>query len=73
MGRRGDNSNPEAKVRLFKIRMSGDYDEGGAYWGAGEPIYATLGDDFAFYMRASSRIEAKVELLKLYPRLRFYR
>lgn len=45
MGRRsapslGDN------ITLFRVRMvDGDYDDGGAYWGGGEPLYCARDED----------------------------
>ena len=74
MGRRRITDNPAAKVRLFKMRMSGDgcYDMGGAYWGWGTPLYAAIGDDFQWFTRQECRADAKAELLKEFPNLKFY-
>ncbi len=33
----------EGKVKLFQVRLdSGGYDNGGAYWGPGEPLWLPL-------------------------------
>lgn len=45
---------PEGKVRLFRVNLdSGGYDDGGAYWGIGTPLYCAWGTakDGAFYRR----------------------
>lgn len=51
-------------VRVFRVRLdSGGYDDGGAYWGHGQPIYcATDGADYFATVRADSRLRAIVEL-----------
>ncbi len=51
-------------VRLFKVRLdSGGYDDGGAYWGCGEPIYcAQCPDGGQQFTRADSRLQAVVNL-----------
>jgi len=74
MGRRTIQGNLEAKVRLFRMRMSacGAYDAGGVYWGNGRPIYACIGEDFQYFIRANSRAEAKAAIKEEFPDLRFY-
>lgn len=67
MGRRNIGNAPTDQprsVRLFKVRLdSGGYDDGGAYWGHGQPIYcATDGADYFATVRADSRLRAIVEL-----------
>lgn len=65
-------------VRLFRVRLdSGGYDDGGAYWGHGDPLYcATLTDeaqasgefnDYREFTRARSRFDAAA-LLDIEPR-----
>ncbi len=72
--RREISDNPEAKVRLFRVRfVCGDYDVGGAYWGCGSPLYAALGEEFQAFRRAKTRAEAKKLLLHQFPKLKFYR
>jgi hypothetical protein len=47
-------------VRLFRVNLDqGGYDDGGAYWGTGEPIYCATDDaDFFNTVRASNRAHA---------------
>lgn len=69
MGRRSHHSEPRAhvgsKLRLFKVALdTGGYDNGGAYWGTGEPLWCCMGeslhgDRIEFYLRAKDRDAAK--------------
>lgn len=60
--------------QLRKVRLdSGGYDESGAYWGRGAPLYRwTLGDESGT-LRASTRELAKAPLRERFPFVRFYR
>jgi hypothetical protein len=51
-------------VRLFRVRIdAGGYDDGGAYWGIGEPIYCAIDDDGnRQFVRAPSRTRAALAL-----------
>jgi hypothetical protein len=53
-------------VRVFKVRLDGDYDDGGAYWGCnsfGAYLYcATDGADYRAFVRATSRADAIIRL-----------
>ena len=65
MGRREyGQPGPLRNVRLFRVRIdSGGYDDGGAYWGVGQPLYcATDGADYRRFIRAASREAAAREL-----------
>jgi hypothetical protein len=67
MGRREDGylgTSPRHSVRLFRVRLdSGGYDDGGAYWGTGEPLWCAIdGDGNRQFMRAPSRFLAAVKL-----------
>jgi hypothetical protein len=65
MGRPSYGVNPVGKVRLFQVDISsGGYDNGGAYWGLGKPLYCAMdeGDNYIQYVRADSRFHACVEL-----------
>lgn len=33
------NGDAKLRFRLVRVRLSGDYDAGGAYWGQGRPLY----------------------------------
>lgn len=55
-------------VRLFRVRIdSGGYDDGGAYWGHGAPLYCAT-DDIGYreFIRAGSRFDAAA-LLQIDP------
>lgn len=51
-------------VRLFRVRIdSGGYDDGGAYWGIGEPLWCAIDDDGnRQFTRATSRAKAALIL-----------
>jgi len=67
------------KVTLQRIRLNGDYDRLGTYWGGGgAPLYwfAWEGEDdqrIDAVIRAESRADAKAQIRKQLPRARFYR
>ena len=68
-------------VRVFRVNLdSGGYDDGGAYWGHGQPLYcATCAEDGRVFIRADSRLAAVAELgiearsMKKPPRAAFAR
>jgi hypothetical protein len=64
MGRREYNGAPQNKIRVFRVRIdAGGYDDGGAYWGIGKPLFcATDSADFRQFIRADSRLSAVAEL-----------
>lgn len=67
-----------AKWALQRVRLnSGGYDGGGAYWGAGLPLYwATehmVGGEAELFFRAAGRDAAKAHVRALYPNARFHR
>lgn len=67
MGRRADGfleTEVSRFVRLFRVRLdSGGYDDGGAYWGLGEPLWCAEDDDGnRQFIRASSRERAALLL-----------
>lgn len=47
-------------VRLFRVRIDrGGYDDGGAYWGIGAPLFCAIDDDGSRkFTRASTRDQA---------------
>ena len=73
--------NPERLIRLSleKVTMSRDgcYDQGGAYWGIGTPLYVAFGEDdernIEIFERGKTRDEAKTTILRMVPGARFYR
>jgi len=55
-------------VRLFRVNLDGGgYDDGGAYWGIGEPLYCAT-DDIGYreFIRAGCRFDAAA-LLQIDP------
>lgn len=63
----GQSSDCFDKIRLFRVRLdSGGYDDGGAYWGLGKPLYCAQddGDFYRRFVRAESRAKA-AEMLEL--------
>lgn len=73
MGRYNDGlaalKDAEGKVHLQNVPLTGGgcYDEGGAYWGGGTPLYCawgydSKGDQIVAYFRAASRDAAKAML-----------
>lgn len=82
MGRLDSISEPHfpVKFHLVKLRwVSGDYDQGGAYWGnsGGTSIFHAWGDAEEFeqemFVRASTREMAKEMIRQKFPRAKFYR
>jgi hypothetical protein len=72
------------RVRLHLRRVyidSGGYDNGGAYWGFGVPLYQCSGylaegtdqeEAIEYYLRAGSREAAKQQVRTRYPAATFY-
>jgi len=65
MGRPATGDAPKGKVSLFQVRLDGDYDDGGAYWGGrpSAPLYcargeAVNGDEYQRFVRAHSHAKA---------------
>lgn len=62
-------------IRLFRVNLdSGGYDDGGAYWGIGAPLYCATDDaDYLEFTRANDRFRAMIllgipwEALKIAP------
>lgn len=82
MGRRswrGHDANTSVKVWLRRMKMSacGCYDEQGAYWGQGAPLYWANFDigetNEDMFFRAYSRDDAKAKVREQLPNARFYR
>jgi hypothetical protein len=64
------------KVRMWRIRLdSGGYDDCGAYWGLGAPLYTAQSDcgHIELWFRAEDRDWARAHVLERYPSARFYR
>lgn len=72
----------QIKLRLYRMPMiDHDYDQGGAYWGAGSAktgfMYHAYGAGEKFvnevFVRARTREQAKTEVLQHLPKAKFYR
>lgn len=78
LGRRNvlpeDHERP-VKLRMRKLRLMdyGAYDEMGAYWGLGNPIYFAASEDTEIFVRASSRDSAKQAVRAILPAATFHR
>lgn len=71
-----DDRSASCKLHLRRLQwVDGDYDEGGAYWGHGEPIWWAYDDagTIEMFTRARNRIRAKIEFLAVLPQAGFYR
>lgn len=78
MGRHSVNQEDREspKVSLQRVRLdSGGYDNGGAYWGIGEPLWLaqTDGQEMYEFFRAANREAAKNYVRQSLPQARFYR
>jgi hypothetical protein len=73
MGRRDWVSDFTERCRCFRVRfVDGAYDEGGAYWGSPANVYcATNGEGVRTFTRANSRKEAKENIKKKYPEIKW--
>ena len=65
-------------IHLFKVNLdSGGYDDGGAYWGHGAPLYVAWGDGAEevqeMFLRASDREEAQEIVKGIFKNAKFYR
>ena len=80
MGRHTYHNAPkdfDGKIHLRKVRLYGDYDANGTYWGAtrGTDIYwyADAAGDIDGCVRATSRADARRQVLEHYPFATFFR
>ncbi len=79
MGRRTirpPEGEPVGRVRLYHEPLdSGGYDSGGAYWGGPNNLYHCTGldGDLDWFLRATTRKDAKQKVLEDYPDATFYR
>ena len=67
------------KFHLQRLRIdAGGYDQGGAYWGLGAPLFwvcddATHSAPVEMFLRAPDREAVKSKIRESYPAARFYR
>ena len=76
----GGDAHTPWRFYLERVRLNrGGYDDGGAYWGAGAPLYryaateAPNGECPEGFLRAADRAAAKAQILASYPAARFFR
>lgn len=77
MGRRpqlpSDATQPR-KLKLEQMRLvDGAYDNGGAYWGMGTPLWVAHDEETEIVVRGADRAAAKVAVLAILPTAKFYR
>lgn len=71
---RRPSSEPVEKMTLQQVRLDrGGYDEGGRYFGHGEPLWSYGNRDDWGHVRARSRAAAKTAITKKHPGARFFR
>jgi hypothetical protein len=67
------------KFSLQRLRIdAGGYDQGGAYWGHGAPLFwacdeSTHSAPVEVFLRAADREAVKAKIRESYPAARFYR
>jgi hypothetical protein len=62
-------------LRLRRVYLDGGgYDSNGTYFGTGDPLYWAASDDgdIDYMLRAKGREEARREVLRRYPKARFF-
>lgn len=73
---RGDATQAPVKFFLCRVRLDrGGYDDAGAYWGVGKPLYWACSEHGAHdrFFRAADRDAAKARLRVEFPNARFFR
>lgn len=78
MGRDYQDGAPVGRMSLVRVRInSGGYDDGGAYWGIGQPLYcATDSSDeteIRVFVRAPDRQTAKSLVRARCPGAKFFK
>lgn len=72
MGRPEFTDNLTDPCRCFRLRfIDGDYDDGGAYWGAPANLYCCLNEGTRLFTRADNRKKAKEKFKSSYPQIKF--
>jgi hypothetical protein len=78
LGRQNNILEPQKPIRFHLCREyldSQGYDEGGAYWGHGDPLYYAYTEfcDNDMLVRAPSRDAAKFHVIQKFPLATFYK
>lgn len=74
MGRGSSQGGPDAAhvLHLRGLHIdSGGYDNGGAYWGTGAPMFHIQGEEVEHFIRSHNRDNAKAWVLEQYPNATF--
>lgn len=82
MGRRDTRADCDEsiKFRVYEVSIADGYDNGGAYWGSGEPLFRAVGEsetadggECEMWFRARDRNRALDTVLREYPKARFFK
>lgn len=76
MGRQSNIATPRSpvKFKMERVRLnSGGYDNGGAYWGWGDPLYFAYAEGNSMFVRGASREAAKRQVRLSFPLATFYK
>jgi hypothetical protein len=73
-----DDIETAGKLYLEKLRwVDGAYDQGGAYWGMGDPIYRASGETatecLEIFVRAKDREDAKKQIKEIFEGATFHK
>ncbi len=71
MGRIAQNEGVATTAKIFQVELCQGYDNGGAYWGMGDNLYAAYGENFQQYSRAKSIDDAFNKFSLLFPEITF--
>ena len=74
MGRQGYYGAPDGQlIHIQHVPLDEGYDDGGAYWGCGQPLWWAYDDDgeYEAFFRASNREAAKNVVLDEIPDAKF--
>jgi hypothetical protein len=70
-GRIAQYNEETTTAKIFQIELCQGYDNGGAYWGMGDNLYAAYGEGFQQYHRAKSLDDAHTKFSLLFPEITF--
>lgn len=70
-GRIAQYNEETTTAKIFQIELCQGYDNGGAYWGMGDNLYAAYGEGFQQYHRAKSLDDAHTKFSLLFPKITF--
>lgn len=74
MGRRDKILGDPVQLHLQRVPLiNGGYDQGGAYWGGGKPLYCAWNAYFCVFRRAHDRAHAKVLITQEFCDVSFLR